>query len=61
MILSLFQNATEIIKHKSLLMNPNGEIKLKTALFRERALKHVGDFYCLSCLYLFRTKNTQIS
>ena len=40
-------------------MNPNGEIKLKTALFRERALKHVGDF-CLSCLYLFRIKNSNL-
>ena len=28
-----------------------------SALFRRITLKHDGDFYCLNCLYSFRTKN----
>ena len=28
-----------------------------SALFRRTTLKHDGDFYCLNCLYSFRTKN----
>ena len=45
------------------LMIPNQEglhclaIKKLSPLLREIRSKHVGDFYCLNCLHLFRTKN----
>lgn len=32
-------------------------VKTLSALLRGTTLKHDGDFYCLSCFYLFRTKN----
>ena len=44
-------------------MIPNQEglhclaIKKLSPLLREIRSKHVGDFYCLNCLHLFRTKN----
>ena len=28
-----------------------------SALFRGITSKHVGDFYCLNCLYSYSTKN----
>ena len=28
-----------------------------SALFRGVTSKHVGDFYCLNCLYSYSTKN----
>ena len=31
--------------------------KKLSALLRGLVPKHDGDFYCLNCLYLFRTKN----
>ena len=45
------------------LMIPNGKgwhyfaVKELLALLKEILLKRDGDFYCLNCLYSFRTKN----
>ena len=50
-------------KQVILLMIPNKEgldylsVKKLSELLREIRSKHVGDFYCLNCLHLFRTKN----
>ena len=44
-------------------MIPNGEVwhylvaKKLSTLLREITSKNNGDFYCLNCLYSFRTKN----
>ena len=46
-----------------LLMIPDGEgwhylaVKKLSLLLIGITSKHKGDFYCLSCLHLFRTKN----
>ena len=50
-------------KQVILLMIPNGEkwhylsVKKLSALLRGITSKHDGDFYCLNCLYSFRTKS----
>ena len=33
------------------------EVKMLLALSRGITLKHNGDYYCLNCFHLFRTKN----
>ena len=32
-------------------------MKKLSAIFRGVTSKHVGDFYCLNCLYLYRTES----
>ena len=60
--------ACYVSKHNSkieklviLFMVPNREkwhyLSKPSALFREIMSKHCGDFFCLNCLLLFRTKN----
>ena len=50
-------------KQVFLLMIPNRErwhyiaVKKLLALLRGTSSKHDGDFYCLNCLYWFRTKD----
>ena len=50
-------------KQVFLFMIPNREgwhyiaVKKLLALLRGTSSKHDGDFYCLNCLYWFRTKN----
>ena len=52
-------------RKKQIIFNDlNGEgwhylvVKKLSVLLREITLKHDGNFYCLKCLYPFRTENT---
>ena len=62
-ILLIFQNIIQSVNKKILLMVPNGEgwhylaVKKLSGLIRGIKSKNNGDFYCLNCLYSFRTKD----
>ena len=68
----MFQNITQIVKKKILLMIPKGKgrntkpegqqwhyfaLKKLSALLKRIISKSNGDFYCFNFLYSFRTKN----
>ena len=61
----MFQNITQIVKKKKviLLLIPNGKrwhylvVKRLSALLRGITSKHHGDFYCLSCFDSFATES----
>ena len=62
-ILCMFQNITQHEEQVIFLMIPNKEgwhyilvIKI-SSLLRGITSMHSGDYYCLNCLNLFRTKN----
>ena len=61
----IYKKLIRIVKKKLLLTIPNKEtedwhylpLKKLSALLREITSKHDDGFYCLNCLYSFRTKN----
>ena len=61
----IYKKLIRIAKKKLLLIIPNEEtedwhyrpVKKLSALLREITSKHDDGFYCLNCLYSFRTKN----
>ena len=62
-ILPTFQNIIQSVKKEVILsMIPNGEkwyyLAVKNVcIIKSKIIKNNGNFYCLSCLHLFRIKN----
>ena len=62
-ILPMFQNITQIVKNKLFFNNSKREgwhylaVKNLSALLIGISSKHKSNFYCLTCLHSFRTKN----